>query len=73
MKSQPNGKRVRHFMTNGHLYELTFPCYRRQPLLRNESWRRILANHLEAACQPNTNTIRATFETLAKPVAHKHR
>jgi putative transposase len=40
---------VRHFHEVGHLHELTFSCYRRMPLLTNDSWREKLAQCVEAA------------------------
>ena len=42
-------KAVRHFHEFGHLHELTFSCYRRMPLLTNDSWREKLARCIEAA------------------------
>ena len=42
-------KSVRHFHEAGHLHELTFSCYRRMPLLTNDSWRERLARCVEAA------------------------
>ncbi len=42
-------KTVRHFHEVGHLHELTFSCYRRMPLLTNDSWREKLARCVEAA------------------------
>ncbi len=44
-------KTVRHFHEVGHLHELTFSCYRRMPLLTNDTWRKHLAQCIEAACQ----------------------
>jgi len=40
---------VRHFHEVGHLHELTFSCYRRMPLLTNDTWREKLARCVEAA------------------------
>ena len=51
MVHQPHRKRVQHFEGNGHLHELTFSCYRRQPLLTNDRWQEILATQLENACE----------------------
>ena len=51
MTSPPHRKRVRHFEGNGHLHELTFSCYRRKPLLTNDTWRRIPASQLDRACE----------------------
>jgi putative transposase len=42
-------KTVRHFHEAGHLHELTFSCYRRMPLLTNDTWREKLAQCVEAA------------------------
>ena len=42
-------KTVRHFHEVGHLHELTFSCYRRMPLLTNDTWREKLARCIEAA------------------------
>jgi putative transposase len=42
-------KTVRHFHEVGHLHELTFSCYRRMPLLTNDSWREKLSRCVEAA------------------------
>ncbi|MCD4728564.1 MAG: transposase [Pirellulales bacterium] len=42
-------KTVRHFHEVGHLHELTFSCYRRMPLLTNDTWREILAKCIGAA------------------------
>ncbi len=44
-------KTVRHFHEAGHLHELTFSCYRRMPLLTNDSWREKLSRCVEAACE----------------------
>ena len=40
---------MRHFHEVGHLHELTFSCYRRMPLLTNDSWRGKLARCVESA------------------------
>jgi putative transposase len=45
----PYRKTVRHFHEVGHLHELTFSCYRRMPLLTNETWWEKLARCVEAA------------------------
>ena len=34
----PHRKRIRHYHEPGHLHELTFSCYERQPLLTNNAW-----------------------------------
>ncbi|HIF01310.1 MAG TPA: transposase, partial [Fuerstia sp.] len=48
--SEFHRKRIRHFEQSRHLHELTFSCYRRKPLLTNDSWRSILAKSLSVAC-----------------------
>src|SRR6185436_1963509 len=35
----------------GDLHELTFSCYKRQPLLTNDKWREELARSIDAAGQ----------------------
>ena len=42
-------KTVRHFHNPGDLHELTFSCYRRLPLLTNDSWRRHLSRSIDPA------------------------
>jgi putative transposase len=42
-------KTVKHFHEPGHLHELTFSCYQRQPLLTNDDWRRRLSRFVDAA------------------------
>lgn len=49
----PHRKRVRRHNVPGHLHELTFSCCRRKPLLTNDRWRRLLADSLQAASDPN--------------------
>jgi len=44
-------KTVRHYHEVGHLHELTFSCYRRMPLVTNDTWREKLAGCVEAACK----------------------
>jgi REP-associated tyrosine transposase len=51
MRPESHRKRVRHYEGRGHLHELTFSCYRRLPLLSNDAWRILLAEHLSAACR----------------------
>ena len=48
---QPHRKLVRHFHEPGHFHELTFSCYRRQPLLTNDGWRRHLSRSIDQANQ----------------------
>ncbi|MCC9608912.1 transposase [Blastopirellula sp. JC732] len=52
MNGQPqHRKRVKHFHVPGHFHELTFSCYRRRPLLTNDTWRSIFARAIDDACQ----------------------
>jgi putative transposase len=51
MTPKPHRKRVQHFEGKRHLHELTFSCYRRQPLLTNDRWQEILSIQLENACE----------------------
>ena len=53
MVSEPHRKRVKHYHQAGHLHELTFSCYRRMPLLTNDSWRRELSRAIHQACHQN--------------------
>jgi putative transposase len=48
---QPHRKRVRHFHEPGDLHELTFSCYRRMPLLTNNTWRAELSTGIDSACE----------------------
>ena len=48
-RAMAHRKTVRHFHELGHLHELTFSCYRRMPLLTNDSWREKLARCVDAA------------------------
>jgi putative transposase len=43
-------KLVKHYHEPGDLHELTFSCYKRQPLLTNDAWREHLAKCIDAAC-----------------------
>lgn len=49
--SPPHRKRVRHYDQPGHAHELTFSCYRRMPLLRKDSWKRLLSESIDRAVQ----------------------
>lgn len=49
-ETRPHRKLVRHFHEPGDLHELTFSCYKRQPLLTNDVWREHLAACIDAAC-----------------------
>jgi putative transposase len=46
---RPHRKLVKHYHEPGNLHELTFSCYKRQPLLTNDSWREQLARCIDAA------------------------
>lgn len=43
-------KLVKHFDTPGDWHELTFSCYRRRPLLTNDTWRAMLSESITRAC-----------------------
>jgi putative transposase len=47
----PHRKRNKKFDIEGHAHFLTCSCYRRLPLLTNDSWRTMLAESIRAACQ----------------------
>jgi putative transposase len=44
-------KQIRHFHQPGDLHELTFSCYRRLPLITNDSWRKLLCQSIDRAIQ----------------------
>ena len=46
---RPHRKLVKHYHEPGDLHELTFSCYRRQPILTNDKWRQQLASCLDTA------------------------
>ncbi|MHC4399188.1 MAG: REP-associated tyrosine transposase [Planctomycetota bacterium] len=46
---QPHRKRVRHYDDPGHFHELTFSCYRRMPLLTNDTWCEMLSSAIDRA------------------------
>jgi putative transposase len=46
---RPHRKLVKHYHEPGDLHELTFSCYKRQPLLTNDAWREQLAHCINAA------------------------
>ena len=46
---QPHRKRVRHYDEPGHFHELTFSCFRRMPLLTNNTWRGMLSQSVDRA------------------------
>ena len=45
----PHRKSVRHFHEPGHMHELTFSCYGRMPLLKNDDWLEKLSRTVDAA------------------------
>ena len=45
----PYRKRVKHYHEPGDFHELTFSCYRRMPLLTNDTWRGHLARCIDDA------------------------
>jgi putative transposase len=47
--TRPHRKLVKHFHEPGDLHELTFSCFKRRPLLTNDSWRQELAHCIDAA------------------------
>jgi putative transposase len=47
--TRPHRKLIKHYHEPGDLHELTFSCYKRQPLLTNDSWRRQLAHCIDSA------------------------
>jgi len=44
-------KKVQHFNEPGHFHELTFSCYKRLPLLTNETWLFMLSESIDLAMQ----------------------
>jgi putative transposase len=44
-------KKVKHYHELGDVHELTFSCYRRMPILTNNTWRRYLAESISEACR----------------------
>lgn len=50
-RERPHRKLVKHRHRTGDLHELAFSCYRRRPLLTNDTWRHWLADSLSAAGQ----------------------
>ena len=47
--SEQHRKLVRHYHEPGDLHELTFSCYRRMPLITNDSWRKMLCQSIDKA------------------------
>jgi len=61
-KAVGHRKLVKHYHEPGDFHELTFSCYRRQPLLTNDPWRSWLARALdEAAVQCEFQLIAFVF------------
>jgi len=51
MPDDSHRKRVRHYHEPGDCHELTFSCYRRQPLLTNDVWRSMLSESIDRAAK----------------------
>ena len=49
--TKPHRKLVKHYHEPGDLHELTFSCFKRQPLLTNDTWRQHLVRCIDAAGQ----------------------
>jgi putative transposase len=47
--TRPHRKLIKHYHEPGDVHELTFSCYKRQPLLTNDAWRQALARCIDAA------------------------
>jgi putative transposase len=47
----PHRKRVKHYDEPGCLYELTFSCLQRRPLLTNHQWRCLLSECIDRATE----------------------
>lgn len=45
----PHRKTVQHFNIEGHVHLLTFSCYRRMPLLTNDTWRTLFSRAIDRA------------------------
>jgi putative transposase len=48
-EKKPHRKRVKHYDEPGDFHELTFSCYHRWKLLRNDPWRAFLARAIDDA------------------------
>jgi len=48
-RSPVHRKKVQHFNEPGHFHELTFSCYKRLPLLTNETWLCMLTDSIDLA------------------------
>ena len=64
--NRPHRKQVRHFDEPGHVHELTFSCYRRQPLLVDDQIRLLFCEALGRAIQKHE------FRLLAFVVMPEH-
>jgi len=53
-------KRVKHYHEPGDCHELTFSCYRRRPLLIDDSWRQMLCVALERALSKHSFRLTAS-------------
>lgn len=51
IETRPHCKLIKHYHEAGELHELTFSCYKRQPLLTNDVWRHQLSLCLDVAGQ----------------------
>ncbi|MBI1338560.1 MAG: hypothetical protein GC164_16575 [Phycisphaera sp.] len=49
MPSPSHRKLVKHIDNPGHAHELTFSCYRRFPLLQNDTYRKLLSDSIDNA------------------------
>lgn len=48
-KKLKHRRQIKHFHEPGHLHEFTFSCYKRKPLLINNSWKSELSKTIEQA------------------------
>ena len=60
---------MRHFHEAGHLHELTFSCYRRMPLLTNDSWWKEPSSekHPKRHWQSQWHTLKCTISSCIQP------
>ncbi|MEZ6046128.1 MAG: transposase [Planctomycetaceae bacterium] len=52
-------KTIKHFEDFSDIHEITFSCHERRPLLVNDSWNKLLAEHIKRA------TVRHHYKLLA--------
>src|SRR5688572_28846270 len=64
---QPHRKRIRHFHEPGEIHELSFSCYRRLPLLTNNSRRTILSRSIDESCQSHGCHFRTQMNVFGGP------